>query len=69
MLVEVSIPLDIIGVVRCDHDGSYHVEINGYEVDTNEKTYWQVIEARGSLQNYFRRRAHELGIEVDEWRV
>lgn len=47
MLVEVSIPLDAIGVVRCDFDGDYHVEVNGQEVDTDEKTYWQVISARG----------------------
>lgn len=65
MLVEVSVPLDVIGMVRCDYDGNYHIEVNGYEVDTDERTYWQVIAARGSLPDYFRRRAHELGIEVD----
>lgn len=65
MLVEVSVPLDVIGTVRCDYDGNYHVEVNGYEVDTDERTYRQVIEARGSLQDHFRRRAHELGIGVD----
>lgn len=65
MLVEVSVPLDVIGMVRCDYDGNYHVEINGYEVDTDERTYMQVIEARGSLQDYFRRRVLELGIGVD----
>lgn len=48
MLVEVSIPLDAIGVVRCDFDGNYHVEVNGQEVDSDEKTYWQVIRARES---------------------
>ena len=64
MLVEVSVPLDIIGMARCDHDGNYHVEVNGYEVDTDEKTYWHVIEARSSLQDHFRRRVYELGIEM-----
>lgn len=48
MLVEVSIPLDAIGRVRCDFDGSFHIEVNGQEVDTDEKTYWQVILARRS---------------------
>ncbi len=46
-LVEVSVPLEAVGVVRCDFDGSYHVEVNGQEVDSDEKTYWQVIRARG----------------------
>lgn len=63
MLIEVSVPLDAIGTVKCDYDGNYHIEVNGYEVDTDEKTYWQVIKARG--QNYFRRRAHELGIGIE----
>ncbi len=48
MLIEVSIPLDAIGMARCDFDGSYHIEVNGQEVDTDEKTYWQVILARRS---------------------
>lgn len=48
MLIEVSIPLDAIGMARCDFDGSYHIEVNGQEVDTDEKTYWQVILARKS---------------------
>lgn len=65
MLVEISVPLDVIGMVRCDYDGNYHVEVNGYEVNTNERTYWQVIAARDSLQDHFRRRAFELGIGVD----
>lgn len=47
MLIEVSIPLDAIGRARCDFDGSYHIEVNGQEVDTDERTYWQVIVARG----------------------
>ena len=48
MLIEVSIPLDAIGMARCDFDGSYHIEVTGQEVDTDEKTYWQVILARKS---------------------
>lgn len=64
MLVEVSVPLDVIGMVRCDYDGNYRIEVNGYEVDTDEKTYWQVIATRDSFQDHFRRRAHELGLFV-----
>ena len=64
MLVEVSVPLDVIGTVRCDFDGNYHVEVNGHEVDTDRETYWRVIEARDS-QDHFRRRVRELGIEVE----
>lgn len=62
MLVEVSVPLNVIGTVRCDFDGNYHVEVNGHEVDTDEKTYWQIIKSR---EEHFRRRVHELGIGVD----
>lgn len=39
MLVEVSIPLEIIGKVECDYDGNYHVEVMGQECITDEDTY------------------------------
>lgn len=59
MLVEVSVPLEIIGRVRCDYYGDYHVEVMGQEVDTDEDTYRRVIKARESY------RVATLGIEVD----
>lgn len=62
MLVEVSVPLDVIGTVKCDFDGNYHVEVNGHEVDTDEETYWRVIEARDA---HFRS-MRDLGVDVDE---
>lgn len=52
MLVEVSIPLEVIGIVRCDFDGDYHVEVMGQEVDTDRDTYWRVIKARESYRAY-----------------
>lgn len=58
MLVEVSVPLEVIGRVRCDYDGGYHVKVMGQEVDTDEDTYLRVIRAWES------RRKRELGIEV-----
>ena len=60
MLVEVSVPLEVIGRVRCDYDGDYHVEVMGQEVDTDRNTYWRVIRARES------RRMREREIEVDD---
>lgn len=62
MLVEVSVPLDVIGTVRCDFDGNYHVEVSGHEVDTDSETYWRVIEARDAHLRSMR----ELRTEVDE---
>ena len=59
MLVEVSVPLEAIGTVRCDYYGDYHVEVMGQEVDTDRDTYWRVIRARES------HRKRELGIGVD----
>ena len=59
MLVEVSVPLEVIGRVRCDYDGDYHVEVMEQEVGTDEDTYWRVIRARESY------RTRELGVEVD----
>lgn len=46
VLVEVAIPLECIGSVRCDFDGFYHVQVLGEEVDTDEETYLRVVEAR-----------------------
>lgn len=63
MLVEVSIPLDIIGTVRCDFDGNYHVEVNDHEVNTDRETYWRIIKAR---EDHFKHRVRELGIKVTE---
>lgn len=59
MLVEVSVPLEVIGRVECDFDGDYHVEVMGQEVDTDEDTYWRVIRARDT------HRVDTLGIEVN----
>lgn len=59
MLVEVSVPLEVIGRVECDYYGNYHVEVMGQDVSTDEDTYWRVIRARES------HRARELGVEVD----
>lgn len=39
MLVKVFVPLEIIGTVKCDFNGDYHVEVLGQEVDTDEGTY------------------------------
>lgn len=60
MLVEVSVPLEVIGRVECDYDGDYHVEVMGQEVSTDEDTYWRVIRAREQ------HRVTTLGIEVEE---
>lgn len=59
MLVEVSVPLEVIGRVECDYDGDYHVEVMGQEVNTDEDTYWRVIRARESHT------ARKLRVEVD----
>ena len=61
VLVEVAIPLECIGVVRCDFDGIYHVQVLGEEVETDEATYRRVVEARYSHL----RRLRELEVEVD----
>lgn len=45
MLVEVSVPLEVIGRVECDYYGDYHVEVMGQEVDTDEDTYLRVVRA------------------------
>lgn len=60
VLVEVSIPLEVVGRVECGHDGEYYVEVMGQEVDTDEDTYWRVIRARESHC------MHEIEIEVNE---
>ena len=62
MLVEVSVPLDVIGVVRCDFYGIYHVQMFGEEVVTDEETYRRVIKARDA----YLRNMRELRTEVDE---
>lgn len=59
MLVEVSVPLEVIGRVRCDYYGDYHVEVMGQEVSTDEDTYRRVIKARES------HRMREREIEVE----
>lgn len=64
MLVEVSVPLEVIGTVKCDFDGYYHVEVLGQEVDTDKDTYWRVIRARDRARELHR--ARELGIEALE---
>lgn len=46
MLVEIAVPIECVGTVRCDFYGHYHVEVMGQEVDTDEDTYRKVIEAR-----------------------
>jgi hypothetical protein len=46
MLVEIAVPIECVGTVRCDFNGYYHVEVMGQEVDTDEDTYRKVIEAR-----------------------
>lgn len=46
MLVEIAVPIECVGAVRCDFNGYYHVEVMGQEVDTDEDTYRKVIEAR-----------------------
>lgn len=61
VLVEVAIPLECIGVVRCDFDGIYHVQVFGEEVDTDEETYRRVVDARDA----YLRRMRKLGIEVN----
>lgn len=61
MLVEVAIPLECIGVVRCDFDGIYHVQVCGEEVVTDEETYRRVVKARDAHL----RRMREPGVEVD----
>lgn len=59
VLVEVAIPLERIGTVRCDFDGIYHVQVFGEEVVTDEETYRRVVEARDAHL----RRTRELGVE------
>lgn len=46
VLVDVAIPLEYIGTVRCDFDGVYHVQVLGKEVVTDKETYRRVVEAR-----------------------
>lgn len=46
VLVEVALPLSCVGTVRCDFDGDYHVEVMGYETDTDKDSYWRVSKAR-----------------------
>lgn len=46
MLVEIAVPIECVGTVWCDFNGDYHVEVMGQAVDTDEGTYWKVIEAR-----------------------
>lgn len=60
VLVEVAIPLECIGTVRCDFDGIHHVQVLGEEVDTDEETYRRVVEARDAHL----RRTCELKVEV-----
>lgn len=60
VLVEVAIPLECIGVVRCDFDGIYHVQVLGEEVETNEATYRRVIEARYSHLRRLRKLEEEV---------
>ena len=62
MLVDVAIPIECIGVVRCDFDGIYHVQVFGEEVITDEETYRRVFEARDA---YLRRMREPLGNKVD----
>lgn len=61
VLVEVAIPLECIGAVRCDFDGIHHVQVFGEEVDTDEETYRRVVEARDA---YLRSKC-ELGVEAE----
>lgn len=56
VLVDVALPLSCVGTVRCDFDGDYHVEVMGYETDTDKDSYWRVSEARAQV--LARDRAH-----------
>lgn len=46
VLVEMAVPLECVGAVRCDFDGIYHAQVLGEEFETDETTYQRVIEAR-----------------------
>lgn len=62
VLVEVAIPLECIGAVRCDFDGVHHVQVLGEEVDTDEETYRRVADARDAHL----RRTREPGEEMSD---
>lgn len=61
VLVEVAIPLECIGVVRCDFDGIYHAQVLGEEVETDKATYRRVVEARARYSHIRRLRELEEG--------
>lgn len=48
--VTIFVPLESIGVVRCDFDGIYHIQIDDREFVTNEDTYWRGVTAHNILR-------------------
>ena len=53
-LVEVTLPLECVGTVRCDFDGIYHAQVFGEEVETDEATYRRVVKARDAYLRHER---------------
>lgn len=49
--VTIFVPLESIGVVRCDFDGVYHIQIDGREFVTDEETYWNGVSAHNILRD------------------
>ena len=49
--VTIFVPLESIGVVRCDFDGIYHIQIDDKEFVTDRATYWHIIDARSKLKD------------------
>lgn len=46
VLVEMAVPLECIGTVRCDFDDICYAQVLGKEFETDEATYQRVVEAR-----------------------
>lgn len=49
--VTIFVPLESIGVVRCDFDGIYHIQIDDKEFVTDEETYWRGVSAHNILRD------------------
>lgn len=48
--VTIFVPLKSVGVVRCDFDGIYHIQIDDKEFVTDEETYWLGVSAHNRLR-------------------
>lgn len=48
--VTIFVPLESIGIVRCDFNGVFHIQIDDKEFVTDEETYWNGVLAH-NVQN------------------